>query len=198
MVRHREEVVNVYFAEALRDAGLKAAGEQIQFKGKSRVMPDVLIDYMGLRCILEGKFQDAPNARDEVQNNASDRVRDGIAHIALGIVYPTAIRSIEQDKLKEALGETRFDICFSVETNYAMPEWQSGTVNDVLGLLRRAYEIMLQDDVLAKAVEALRYGTKNLIRVLDSYPACTARIAGIIGISTELPEKEDVDSSPEA
>jgi hypothetical protein len=197
MVRHREEVLNVYLAECLCDAGMRAEGEQIEMRRGERAMPDVLVSYMGLRCIIEGKFGDSPSAKAQVQSDASKRVRDGISHIALGVVYPPELRSRQQSELKAALREAQFEFCLCVETNYSSPEWHSGVLNDILNILRHGHSTLLQDDVLARSVASLRYGMEDLVRLLDANPASAIRVAEIVGVSPE-PETDEEEEADDA
>ncbi len=195
MVRHREEVLNVYLAECLRDAGMQAEGEQIEIRHGERSMPDVLVSYMGLRCIIEGKLGDSQNAKGQVQNDVSRRVRDGISHIALGVVYPAELRNTQQGELKAALRDVHFEFCLCLETNYNDPEWHSGILDDILNILRRGHTLLLEDDVLTRSVEHLRYGMTDLVRLLDANPAAAIRIAEVVGVSSESErdEQEEAD-----
>ena len=49
--------------------------------------------WRGLRVVIEGKFEDDPNAEQIVLEDARKRVRSGIAHIAAAVVYPISLRS---------------------------------------------------------------------------------------------------------
>jgi hypothetical protein len=183
MERHREEVLNVVFAECLREAGLKAKGEQIYVTYGKTALPDVLIDFRGHRCMIEGKYSDVPNAQAVALAQASGRVRDGIAHFALAVVYPESLREIEQARLRETLEATSLHFALCLETNYEHPDWYDGRVEAVLDVMRRGFEMLAEDDVLARAVATLRRGSEVLIRVLDAYPVPTDRICDILGIA---------------
>ncbi|RPH95001.1 hypothetical protein EHM69_05785 [candidate division KSB1 bacterium] len=196
MDRHREEVLNITFAECLREAGLKASGEQIYVVYGKTALPDVLIDFRGHRCMVEGKYSDVSGARAEVLANASARVRDGISHFALAIIYPASLRTVEQNQLSGVMQSTRLQFALCFEANYEHPDWYEGGMEDVLDVMRRGFEALAEDDVLAKAVATLRSGSEVLLRVMDAYPVPAARICDILGVI--LPpdhshEKEDLD-----
>lgn len=78
--RNREEVINTQLALLISRLGVTADAETIHVHGKHR--PDVLFELRGLRVVVEGKFADHPNAGQVVLNDARNRVKSGIAHIA--------------------------------------------------------------------------------------------------------------------
>jgi hypothetical protein len=84
--RHREETLNTQLAILLSRFGVQADAETIQAQGRAR--PDVLFNWRGLRVVIEGKFDDHPQARDVVLGDAWGRVQRGIANIAAAVVYP--------------------------------------------------------------------------------------------------------------
>src|SRR3972149_1219464 len=88
----RQEVLNVLMAQLLEERGIIAAPEQILKDpfGRRR-MPDVLVDYQGLRLVIEGEF-DTRTARDKACQSALNRVEEGIAHIAMALVYPAVLK----------------------------------------------------------------------------------------------------------
>src|SRR5271166_3336641 len=88
--RNREEVINTQLALVISRLGVTADAETIHVHGKHR--PDVLFELRGLRVIIEGKFADHPQADEVVLNDARNRVRSGIAHIAAAAIYPKVLR----------------------------------------------------------------------------------------------------------
>ena len=172
--------------------GMRASGEQIEFKGGKRAMPDVLIGYMGLRCMIEGKYDDHPSARAEVQRNATDRVASGIAHIAIGVIYPSAFRTVEQELLKEALSNERMSFCVCTENNFMAPEWGEGNVSDLIETLRRSHEALMQNDVVERCKQRLQSGMTGLVYMLSLYPGVAERNAELLGVfQPSRPTEED-------
>ena len=58
--KSREEVLNVYLAECVGDTGLSTQAENIEmYASGKKAMPDVVVSFQGLRCIIEGKWADA-------------------------------------------------------------------------------------------------------------------------------------------
>jgi len=83
--RNREEVINTQLAVLISRLGVTADAETIHVHGRHR--PDVLFQLRGVRVVTEGKFADHPNAGEVVLEDARNRVRSGIAHIAAAAMY---------------------------------------------------------------------------------------------------------------
>lgn len=104
----RQEVLNVLLAQLLQERGLIAAPEQIQnFRHHVRRMPDVLVDFQGLRLAIEGEFssRSGVDAERRASEAAFRRVEQGIAHIGIALIYPRALRSMAFARLKEKLAK---------------------------------------------------------------------------------------------
>ena len=101
-VAHREELLNIFLAQILCDLGIVADPERLLGSLTRRTrMPDVLVEFAGLRIILEGKIGDTAAARRSALKQARERVQQGLSHISLAIVYPERLRTVEFDNLKE-------------------------------------------------------------------------------------------------
>jgi len=92
--RYRQEVLNVILAQLLEERGIVSAPEEIlhTLAEKTRQMPDVLVDFLGLRTAIEGEVDDQPNYAKKALESAQGRVEQGIVHIAVAIVYPCSLR----------------------------------------------------------------------------------------------------------
>ncbi|RQV95237.1 hypothetical protein EH220_06465 [bacterium] len=183
MIRNREEVVNVMLAVCLEDTGLVAVPEQIITLVKERSLPDVLVSFLGLRFAIEGKFADHANARIEVQGQASSRVRSGISHIALGIIYPPRLREVAVGDLVSELRKESFEFCVWSEVDSDPSEWLRGSIEQVEDTLRRLYQALVEDDIVTRTVERIRFGTAELVDVIAEAPGPVGRIADLLGIS---------------
>lgn len=190
MERHREEVLNVYLAECLRDLGLAAAGEQIEVIASKRALPDVLIEYMGLRCVIESKYADSADAAKAVHSQARERLENGIAHIAIAVQYPIELREVSQATLRTALSKAQMQFCVCTITRYVEVEWKSGSVVDILDLLRRGYADLSEDDVVARSVAILESGMTGLLHLLDAFPDAAERVSDIIGLTEDTKTNE--------
>jgi hypothetical protein len=97
--------------------GVGADPETILHHGRHR--PDVLATFRGLRCAIEGKVADSSNARAQVLTDARGRIENGIAHIAIAVVYPTGLRSVEFSELRSALNTAQLDFLVLTEAGYS-------------------------------------------------------------------------------
>jgi len=181
-VKQREEVLNTVLAQVLNARGANASPETIHSEG----MPDVIMSFRGLRCALEGKIDDLPNAKSVVTKQATERVDSGISHLSIAIVYPKALRTTPFEDLADALAETAFQ--FRVCTENGTRQWRVGSADDILDELRRAHEDIIRDDVVQDAVNDLNIGLAGVSAKLVSKPAICDRLMDLLGIGE--PEKE--------
>lgn len=184
--RHREEVLNVTLAECISARGMAAAPETITARHE---MPDVIVIFRGLRCVIEGKTGDVPSARQIVAADAAKRVDQGIAHLAIGVVYPRHLRTTAFEVLAKAINEATFD--FMVYTENGAGEWRTGGVDAILEELRRAHEAIVRDDAVTRAVQKLSLGMGVVSDALISSPAVCDRLINVLGIG----EAEEADAS---
>jgi hypothetical protein len=90
----REEVHNLQLARLLAQQGIVSFPETIdQNVEGARRMPDVLVEFQGLRTIIEGKVDDQPGAMENVHDDAYRRVAEGLAHIGIAVLYPERTKS---------------------------------------------------------------------------------------------------------
>jgi hypothetical protein len=186
--RQREEVLNVMLASCLAARGMSASPETITARHE---MPDVIATYRGLRCALEGKVADVPSARQLVAGDALRRVEQGIAHLAIGVVYPIGLRTTDFATLTTALNTSSFD--FMVVTEVETGAWRSGGVDAILEELRRAHEAIVRDDVVTRAVQKLTLGMAGLANALINSSAVCDRLITVLGIG-EAKEEDAADS----
>jgi hypothetical protein len=186
--RQREEVLNVLLAVCISERGMVAAPETIvSASAQARALPDVIVTFLGLRCAIEGKFGDVQNARAQVEADATNRVETGIAYLAVGVVYPQELRSVLFSSLKDAISEAVLDflVCSEAGSN----SWRSGSIGTILEELRRSYDLLVTDDVLARSVDRLQSGMQDMVNVLTQSPASAVRLATLLGVYD--PDEED-------
>jgi hypothetical protein len=80
---YRQEVLNVLLAQLLQERGIISAPESIISLGvkPKRNMPDIIVDFNGLRTVIEGEVADQADAQSRALAAARKRVETGIAHI---------------------------------------------------------------------------------------------------------------------
>jgi len=200
----RQEVLNVLMAQLLQERGIVAAPEQILKDpfGRRR-MPDVLVDFQGLRLVIEGEF-DSSAAKDKASHAGLRRVEEGIAHIAMALIYPAALRQLGSNlaQLKDALEKA--DLGFAVitetesiqaqlsfseleETKKDLVSFSRGQMGELVDALRSAYQLLLEDRVLERAIETLNNGIGEFLSLLKPQAATTARFSDALELR-ELPK----------
>lgn len=204
----RQEVLNVLLAQLLEERGLIAAPEQIRsFRGQTRQIPDVLVDFQGLRLAIEGEFAARSKggmvtAERKASQAALRRVEQGIAHIGIALIYPGRLRTLAFSELKEELSHAplRFAIITErVQQQLSLfPEcdakvpFAEGNIEALVEAIRRAYEPLVKDEVLARAVARIEASMDRFISALGSQPATTERFKEALEVR-ELPKKEKIE-----
>ena len=158
-------------------------------------MPDVLVDFRGLRLAIEGEFA-ASQAMRKARDSARNRVTSGIAHVGVALIYPKELKSAPDDlaDLRDRLenAELRFAIITELEADqlllpFAAPDagkipFETGTVESLAAAIRRSYEYLVKDEVLQRAVELLEHGINEFVSSLARQPATTDRFMVALGI----------------
>lgn len=193
MANYRQEVLNVLLAQLLQERGIISSAENIIYTGveHNRRMPDVtIVSFQGLRTIIEAEVGSAPDAQAKALASARKRVEEGIAHIGVAVVYPAALRkaSIENaPQLKPTLEHALLDI--AIVTEAGETSFAQGNVDYLATALHHAFEQLIQEDVVGKAVAELDLGINQFASVLLMRPGVIGRIAETMGIK-ELPKRE--------
>lgn len=188
-IRNREEVLNVTLAGCISARGMAASPETISPRHE---MPDVIATFRGLRCVIEGKTADVPAARQVVSADAARRVEQGIAHIAIAVIYPRELRTTSFTALPHAINAATFE--FMVHTENGPGEWRTGGVDAILEELRRAHEAIIRDDAVTRAVQRLSLGMAVVSNSLVASPAICDRLINVLGIGeAEEPDASDTD-----
>lgn len=188
MVRRREEVLNVVLAECICDRGLAADPENIIGKGRKRALPDVLISLRGLRCGIEGK-KEGPSAKREVEKQARNRVTAGICHMCIGVIYPNTLKGTSFRQLGEAISNSTLE--FMVVTEAESGAWRQGSLDLIIEDLRRAYDVLISDDVVTRSVEKLETGMQHIVEVFMRNQAASKRLADLLEVHD--PANDDAD-----
>jgi hypothetical protein len=195
-VPFREEVLNVVVAQLLGERAVVSMPEQIERWGdRSRRLPDVLVEYQGLRTVIEGKVDDHGTARSEVEANAFGRVEEGVAHIGIATLYPGELRSLPSlAALRDGLASATLEI--AIYTESGTDGWMRATLDQLAELLRRTFDQLVEEDVVALAVAVLEAGVDSFARGVATMPASIERSADVLGISE--PEQGDVADDGES
>jgi hypothetical protein len=188
--------MNVLLAQLLQERGLVAAPEQV-FKQplRSISLPDVIVDFQGLRLAIECEFGRDGTAKKVAYRAAQNRVEQAIAHIGIAIVYPAKLRTVAFDRAKLELQESALQYAIATETAIThtgvqlalfekgeLPSFSVGTIDDLADSLRRSYEQLVKDETLDRAVDLLETGIANCLTALRVQPATTERLSQALGV----------------
>lgn len=179
---HRQEVLNVVLADLLRERGVVAAPESMIRHAGRRNMPDVIVNYQGLRTAIEGEV-DAANAREKALASATRRVEIGLAHMGVAVVYPERLRHIEYSRLKEEMAKADLTIAVVSETGKA--EFNTGTVDYLKRALEVAFSELIREDVVAEAVELLDTAVDRFAGIVLSFRGIQIKMYKALGSITD-------------
>ncbi len=186
---YREEVLNITLARLLTNQGVVTAPETITHLAEGqRRMPDVLVEYQGLRTIIEGKFDDNPRAKRDVHDQAYSRITEGISHISLALLYPRSIRKADS---MQHLADLIYS-CFlqvQVVSEAGSEGWVKCQVKDIGDLLRRVFEQLVRQDIVKETAAKLEAGVSEFARHTISNGYVIERFTSILGIG-EVPESD--------
>ncbi len=191
----REEVVNVALSDLLEERGLLSVPETIRkaVTTKGRKLPDITVAYLlGIRIVVEGRF-DSASAHASLLKDARQRVEDGISPVCLAVLYPRDLRSTTSfSKLKSKL--ERSTLKMRVISEGSDGEWASASINDIADALRRAYELIVQDDVVVKCVEDLEHAIEVSSDIFVHTKSLSPRFRVALGIppvEKKRPEEDE-------
>ncbi|MBK8752156.1 MAG: N-6 DNA methylase [Candidatus Competibacteraceae bacterium] len=185
--RHREETLNTQLAILLAEFGLDADAETIHAQGRAR--PDVIFPWRGLRVVIEGKFSDHPKAQEAVFDDADERVRQGIAHLAAAVVYPAVLRETPTPELHDRLAEAT--LVYQVLVVDQETERLEGTPATLLDALRRGQEMLVENDIVAKTAQMLAERLSDVALLWIGQPGTCDRISILLGLPPANGETED-------
>ena len=187
----RQEVLNTILAELMQERGVINAPEDVvvQKASGSRDIPDILVNFQGLRTAIECEVDDQPNARERAIESARDRVVTGIAHIGIAVVYPSSLRQAGFERLKTDLAGSQLQI--AVVTESKETSYTSGDVNHLEVALRQTFNELIQEDVVARATAALDAGVERFASAVRRKAGFIQRMADVLEIK-ELPKSKRI------
>jgi hypothetical protein len=190
--RNREEVINTQLAILISRMGVEADAETIHVHGKHR--PDVLFRMHGLRIVIEGKFADHPAAEKVVLNDARNRVKAGIAHIAMAAIYPEPLRTTATAKVTERLENSQIKYRIISEAHES-EDWFEGNPASLMSALRRAHEGLTKDDVVEQTAKELSVQLQAVAALWSGQAGACDRLSTILGFAR--PKKEEPEKAHE-
>ncbi|MBM3128911.1 MAG: hypothetical protein FJ009_09855 [Chloroflexi bacterium] len=186
MPGYRQEVFNVLLAQLLQKRGVISAPENIVKADAAKRMPDVIVNFNGLRTAIEGEVGDHADAPQLALKSARGRVEEGIAHIGIAVVYPEHLRQSDFATLADELAQSALAI--AIVTEAGETGFTSGDVDALENALRYAFEQLLKEDVVARAVAILDDGIDHFARAVIDKDGVMDRMAEALEIRG-LPER---------
>lgn len=195
-VNFREEVVNVALAELLEQRGMVSVPETIRksVARQTRDLPDIIVaDLLGIRMVIEGRFNSGQPARASLLKDARGRVEQGVSPVCLAALYPPELRSADSlSRLRRNLERASLVIRVISENNDG--EWADGTVDDIVETLRRSYELLVSEDVVVAAVMEIASGIETASNLFTRTQSLSDRFRKALGIPQDASgENEDED-----
>jgi hypothetical protein len=190
----REEVINVLLAQVLEQRGLWSVPESIRRSvGGGQRLPDVtLVDLWGIRIIIEGKFHDDEGQRRAVLKKAQRRVEEGLCQISLAVLYPPELRNFATlTAQRHALETATFEVRVLSEADDG--NWGTADVSELVEIVQRGYEVLVREDVVAKAVAELQGAIDSSARVLAAGRGTTEKLADLLGIPEDTQGADEDD-----
>ena len=191
-LRNREEAVNTQFAVLISRLGTEADAETILVHGKYR--PDLLLQVRGLRVVIEAKFADFPAAESVVLEDARKRVQNGVAHIAIAVIYPNSLRTTPAAKIIETLEDSKLRYQIVSETNES-GEWFQGTPASLMASIRRVQQALAQDDIVERTAKQLSSQLETVSFLWKGQVGTCNRLAAILGL--DEPSGESLEKATE-
>jgi len=188
----REEVLNVFLAILLSDRNILSVPESIRnVPAKGRRLPDITIaEYLGIRVIIEGRILESSNTEKTLVHDAFNRIKEGLSPVCIAVLYPASLRNVSWNEIKTQLAHSNLRV--KVITSTSEEEWYDTDVDGLAAILRRAYELLTKEDVVATTVEKLKDAIENSAICLSEVQSIPSRLRAILGIF----EPEGDDKNP--
>jgi hypothetical protein len=193
----REEVLNVLLAELLEERGLWSVPESIRHgRGRDRRLPDItLADLWGVRIILEGRILENAEDRESLLRDARRRVEEGLCPICLAVLYPSRLRGGRTlPALRQELEHASLEVRVISEGHEGT--WTASTVEGLVEIVRRGYELLVAEDVVTGTVADLQAAIDVAAETLVAGRGRTERLADLLGIPEDvrsIAESEEED-----
>ena len=172
----RDEGVNVYLAQMLRDRGISARAERRSREGA----PDVRVDLKsGDLIVLECKWDSSAGL---LENQLNQRLGDFADALGLvGILYPDILRHEEDTQAAlEASGDLQWWLHGSRGTGVTERRLRRGSVGELADHLRTLPLELEGVDRVAAAADAVGYALEQAARQVTKHARVSRRIADII------------------
>jgi hypothetical protein len=192
-VDFREEVVNVALAELLERRGMLSVPETIRrsVARHTRDLPDILVgDLMGIRIVIEGRFDNGLSSRESLLKDAKERVEQGVSPVCLAVLYPLALRRASSyPELRRNLERASFGIRVVSESSEG--DWTEGRLGEIVDALRRSYELLVSEDVVVTSVTEIESAIDTSSKIFVDAGTLKDRFRSALGIPADTDLEKD-------
>ena len=119
-----------------------------------------------------------------VLEDARNRVRNGIAHIAAAAIYLLELRTTPTTKILEVLERSQLKYRIISEAG-AGESWFEGTPASLMAALRRVQEALVEDDIVNQTAKSLSVRLEAVAKLWMGQAGACDRLSGILGITQE-------------
>jgi len=147
---------------------------------QGRRIPDLLVEFLGLRLMIEGEVDDQSDAEKRALDSALKRVEEGLAHIGVAVIYPSLLREVTFSQLKSTIEKSPLKIAVVTESGKAA--YSIGNFEHLADILNKTFEQLVKEDIVKQAVaiiDAAVEKTAAVIRHCKGFPQIAAKILGI-------------------
>jgi len=164
----REEVLNVKLAEVLCDLGILSVPEPVLRRAQSRRLIDIIIgEYRGVRVLIEGKVDDQPRAAILLEKACGKRLEESLCEIVFGVIYPKKLRHSSFTTLSTEMRKATLEIRVFTENGTSV--WSKTPVTGLATMIRRAYSMIVSEDVVDDAVSLMTETMDAVAQDLSSF-----------------------------
>lgn len=193
--RFSEETINVHLATLLADRGLDAAAETIQTGAR----PDVLVLLGGLKLVIEGRSE---KRRESLMRDASERVAEGLADIAIGLLYPHSLYSARSmtdlSRKIESAGYDGAIFYFGREGIESSP-FEGASLDELVQTINAVFRLKVRNDVVREHVANLQSTLEDVVSqasMTDTFfssKVLVRRLKAALGIEADASETADTE-----
>jgi len=193
--RFREEAINVQLGNILAARGLEATAETIEAGGR----PDVLIILGGLKLVLEGR---AEAQRQSLMRDAQARVEEGLADMAMAIVYPRGLETARSmAELSRQIEVARYDgaIFYFDRRGIASMPFTGASLDELIQTINAVFRLRVQNDVVREQVANLEGTIEDIVSqasmtdLFFSSAILVGRLKAALGIEADAGKTTDND-----
>lgn len=185
----REEAFNTKLADVLSKSGILYIPESIFRKLKHRRLPDIFAQYWGIRVVLEARFVKNKQEKKKLENDCLKRIEDGLAVIAVGIIYPMDLRFADWESVENAIRHSKLLIRMFSENGSG--EWFTSDLRGLSEMLRICYESLVNEDVVNTTVDELKQSIEMVSMDLSSSAGTDGRLKELLVLPYEQRKLDD-------